>query len=135
MRVSEYRKRITRSIQFAHGLVLFLPPSRGLPGVGVTRAIREGLFLPEIADLPVALVPNALLGWRGAMKAFLNNNPFDRSVFIMIRYRDRNRNLIAHIKKSLEKLGYNGIIASDHNITDDLYNPIACLLCCSKGLA
>jgi hypothetical protein len=69
------------------------------------------------------------------MEAFLRHNPFDRSVFIMIRYRHRNRDLIAHIKKRLENLNYKGIIASDHNITDDLYNPIACLLCCSKGLA
>src|SRR5207245_6992123 len=58
-----------------------------------------------------------------------------RSVFVMIRYRDRNRDLIAHIRERLGTLGYNGIVASDHNITDDLYNPIACLLCCSKGLA
>ncbi len=29
----------------------------------------------------------------------------------------------------------NGILASEHNLTDDLYNPIACLLSCSKGIA
>jgi hypothetical protein len=69
------------------------------------------------------------------MEAFLHQFPFDRSVFVMIRYRDRNQKLIAHIKKCLDTLGYNGVLASDHNITDDLYNPIACLLCCSKGLA
>lgn len=28
-----------------------------------------------------------------------------------------------------------GILASEHNLTDDLYNPIACLLCCCRGLA
>ncbi len=26
-------------------------------------------------------------------------------------------------------------MASEHNITDDLYNPVACLLCCSRGIA
>jgi hypothetical protein len=133
--VAEYRKRISRCLQFAHALVLFLPPSRGSPSAIPARVIREGLFLPEIPDLPLALVPNALLGWRGAMEEFLREFPFDRSVFVMIRYRDRNRALIAHIKTGLDKLGYNGILALDHNITDDLYNPIACLLCCSKGLA
>lgn len=133
--VADYRKRISRCIQITNGLVLFLPPSRGSGSAVPGRMIREGLFLPEIPDLPLALVPNALLGWRGAMEEFLRVNPFDRSVFIMIRYRYRNRELIAHLKKSLEKLGYNGILAMDHNVTDDLYNPIACLLCCSKGLA
>src|SRR5207248_7254944 len=63
--VAEYRKRIARSLQLVHGLVLFLPPSRGLHGASLVRSSREGLFLPEIPDLPVALVPNALLGWRG----------------------------------------------------------------------
>jgi hypothetical protein len=78
--VVEYRKRISRCLQFAHALVLFLPPTRGLSGASPPRVIREGLFLPEIPDLPLALVPNALLGWRGAMEEFLRKNPFDRSV-------------------------------------------------------
>jgi len=134
-RVDEYRKHISRSLQLAHGLVLFLPPPQGSLGGDPPHGIHEGLFLPEIPDLPVAIVPNALLGWRDAMEEFLRKFPFDRSVFVMIRYRDRNRDLIAHIKNELEKYGFTGILASDHNLTDDLYNPIACLLCCSKGLA
>ncbi|MDP2690097.1 MAG: hypothetical protein Q8P48_08305, partial [Deltaproteobacteria bacterium] len=51
------------------------------------------------------------------------------------RYRDRNEALIKAIKSILSKTGHHGILASDHKLTDDLYNPIACLLCCSKGIA
>jgi len=53
----------------------------------------------------------------------------------MIRYRDRNVNVIKKLKDTLSKNNLNAIIASEHNLTDDLYNPIACLLCCSRGIA
>ena len=26
------------------------------------------------------------------------------------------------------------MVASEHALTDDLYNPVACLLCCSRGI-
>jgi hypothetical protein len=53
----------------------------------------------------------------------------------MIRYREGNKSLLKEIKSALSEQGMNGIIASEHNLTDDLYNPIACLLSCSKGIA
>jgi hypothetical protein len=53
----------------------------------------------------------------------------------MIRYRERNKSLLKEIKNVLSEQGMNGILASEHNLTDDLYNPIACLLSCSKGIA
>ena len=51
----------------------------------------------------------------------------------MIRYRTRNNLLIKRIKDILKKNGLYGVLASEHNLTDDLYNPVACLLCCSRG--
>ena len=53
----------------------------------------------------------------------------------MIRYRAGNAQLITDIKSSLSAQGLKAIVARDHQITDDLYNPIACLLCCSRGIA
>jgi hypothetical protein len=69
------------------------------------------------------------------MEAFVSRYPFDKSVFIMIRYRQRNADLIAAIKRTLSRQRFVGILASEHSITDDLYNSIACLLCCGRGLA
>jgi len=131
--VAEYRKRLNTSIRLANDLVLYLPPTpeqrpSSHPG-------RDNLFLPTIPDLPVYLVPNPLLGWKSKIEAFVKEYPFDRSVFMMIRYRERNKSLLKEIKSVLSKQGMNGILASEHNLTDDLYNPIACLLSCSKGIA
>ena len=132
--VTEYRKRLLRAIQLADALVLFLPPTRQeIPSTRLTSA--ENLFIPTIPDLPARFVPNSIMGWRSELEAFLNRHPFDKSIFIMVRYRARNSRLITRIKSVLARKGFYGILASDHNLTDDLYNPIACLLCCSKGLA
>lgn len=131
--VLEYRKRLNTSIKLANSLVLYLPPTRGQRLS--SRPARDDLFLPTIPDLPVYLVPNPLLGWKSKIETFVNEYPFDKSVFIMIRYRERNKSLLKEIKSVLSEQGMNGILASEHNLTDDLYNPIACLLSCSKGIA
>ncbi len=132
--VADYKKRLGRAISLANTLVLCLPASSG-EGVHAPTGQRDRLFLRSIPDLPIRLVPNALLGWRSEIEAFLTKYPFDRSVFVMIRYRMRNANLIRSIKSALAKHRFNAILARDHNVTDDLYNPVACLLCCSRGLA
>ncbi|MEK6531584.1 MAG: hypothetical protein AABZ23_03710, partial [Deltaproteobacteria bacterium] len=130
--VADYRKRLKRAIELSNGLVLHLPPSGKVIS---TPSVSTDLFLPSIPDLPSKLIPNPLVGWRSKLEAFTNEYPFDKSVFIMVKYRDRNEALIKAIKSILSKNGHHGILASDHNLTDDLYNPIACLLCCSKGIA
>lgn len=131
--VTDYRRRLNTCIRLANALVLHLPPTRSQRLS--SHLARDSLFLPAIPDLPVYLVPNSLLGWKGKIEAFVNKYPFDKSVFIMIRYRERNKDLLQKIKSVLSEEGLNGILASEHNLTDDLYNPIACLLSCSKGIA
>lgn len=131
--VSEYRKRLNKAVNLFDGLVIYLPATAApmtQPAVS-----RESLFLEEIPDLPGSLVPNAIVGWRSQMQHFLSAHPFDTSVFIMIRYRTRNKNLISDVKEVLQSNGLFGVLASDHDLTDDLYNPIACLLCCFAGIA
>jgi hypothetical protein len=132
--LSEYKKRMRRAIQLWDSLVIYLPPPGGLIGAPGANQ-RTELFLKSIPDVPLALVPNAILGWRAKMESFLATHPFDRSVFIMIRYRKRNDRLIAMVKRVLEAAAFTGVLASEHSITDDLYNPVACLLCCSRGVA
>ena len=129
--VSEYRKRLRTSIQLANSLVLLLPVDQ----IHGSSGGKNSLFLAGIPDLPNALVPNAIVGWRSRLEVFITEHPFDKSVFIMIRYRDRNKPIIRSIKSALETRGLFGVLASEHSLTDDLYNPVACLLCCSRGVA
>lgn len=43
--------------------------------------------------------------------------------------------LIDAVKKRLFELKLNPVVAREHQLTNDLYNPIACLLCCGHGVA
>jgi hypothetical protein len=129
--VAEYRRRLRTAENLASAVVLHLP----VDSAPIVSTKSTELFLPSIPDLPTALVPSALIGSRSQMESFVNAHPFDKSVFLMIRYRKRNALLIKSIKASLRDRGLFAVLASDHQLTDDLYNAIACLLCCSKGLA
>lgn len=102
--------------------------------LAVTTAAAGNLF-PEIPDLPNQLVPNALQGWAEPIRNFLKKHPFDKNVFVMVSYREELAPLIRRVKQELVDLDLNPVLAKDHNLTDDLYNPIACLLCCSFGVA
>lgn len=131
--VAEYRKRLNKALELANNIILYLPPSKAdRPSLRATTG--EKLFISRISDLPTRLVPYSLLGWRRHLEVFVSKHPFDESVFIMVRYRKRNDKLISGIKEILKKNDLYGVLASEHNITDDIYNPVACLLCCSKGL-
>jgi hypothetical protein len=118
-----------------HGQIL-LEVARIPPAVlaAVTAPAPVALF-PEISDLPNQLVPYALQGWSEQIKNFLLRNPFGKNVFIMVSYRARLDPLIGCVKDQLVKLHLNPVLAKDHGLTNDLYNPIACLLCCSYGVA
>ena len=110
-----------------------LPPAvRDVPQ-GQTQPAR---LLPEISDLPNDLIPNSLLGWVGGIKTFLKKNEFERNVFIMVAYRKRLDALIRAVQDCIrKKLSLNPILAKDFRLTDNLDNPIACLLCCKYGIA
>jgi hypothetical protein len=102
--------------------------------LAVTTA-AEGKLFPEISDLPNQLVPNSLQGWSESIKKFLKRHPFDKNVFIMVAYRSELATVVHRVETELRKLDLNPILAKDHNLTDDLYNPIACLMCCAYGVA
>lgn len=96
--------------------------------------------IEEIPDLADDSIPNSILGWKSNIKNFLNVHPYDQNVFIMIRYAKESSSLLQEITKAVSRVEIDGrkffpVVAKDHRITDDLYNPIACLLCCRYGIA
>jgi hypothetical protein len=96
---------------------------------------NPALLFPEIPDLPNEFVPYSVQGWAQRMKAFLEKNPFSKNVFVMVAYRPRLEPIIAAVKRKLVRLELKPVLARDQILTNDLYNPIACLLCCSYGVA
>jgi hypothetical protein len=95
----------------------------------------ENRLIAQISDLPNELVPRSLLGWIPRIREFLGKYPFENNVFLMVAYRSRLETLIKDISLSLKSSGMTPIVARDHRLTDDLTNPIACLLCCKYGIA
>ena len=92
-------------------------------------------FLPEVPGLSNELIPRSLYGWTDNMREFLRQHNYDRNVFVMVAYRARLQPLITRIERRLSALGLNAVLARDCRITDDLYKPLACLLCCQYGVA
>jgi len=92
-------------------------------------------FIPEIPDLPNNLIPNSLIGWIPQMRQLLAQSPYGNNVFVMVSYSKKLGPLISKIKDTLIKLELNPIVARDKVITNNLDNPVACLLCCSYGVA
>ncbi len=118
-----------------HGQIL-LEVARIPPGaLAALPAPTPATLFPEISDLPNQLVPYAIQGWSEQIKKFLRKNPFGTNVFIMVSYRRHLDPLIKDVKKKLTKLHLKPVLAKDHSLTNDLYNPVACLLCCSYGVA
>jgi hypothetical protein len=109
---------------------------RGIPIATLLAASPTAADLfPEIPDLPNQLVPNALQGWAEQIRKFLKKHPFEKNVFVMVSYRSELAALVDRVSQELLRLHLNPVLAKDHNLTDDLYNPIACLLCCNFGVA
>lgn len=132
-RVIEYRKYLRRASEFSDNLVIQVPTA--YTNRSVQPSLKQELFISRIPDLPLSLVPNPIIGWRSQIETFMEGHPFDKSVFIMVRYRERNTRLVAVIKNALAREGLFGLLAAEHKLTDDLYNPVACLLCCARGIA
>ena len=78
-----------------------------------------------------------LISYKKKMTKMLENYPFEKNIFLMIKYRDENYSFRRFIEAELKTIGYNCVIANDPrwNITNDVYNPIAVLYCCKYGIA
>jgi CheY-like chemotaxis protein len=78
-----------------------------------------------------------LVGFKKDIENQLARFPFSKNVFLMMKFRETNRELAEFIIESLASHGLCGVRADhdDWNITKNVYNPIAVLYCCKYGIA
>jgi len=110
------------------------PQAKTLPAFVPSPAAPTS-FIPEIPDRPNNLIPNSLIGWIPQMRQLLAQSAYGNNVFVMVSYSKKLGPLINKIKDTLIKLELNPIVARDKVITNNLDNSVACLLCCSYGVA
>jgi hypothetical protein len=81
-------------------------------------------------------LPRNLKGHQRELESFLSKHPFERNVFLMMKYRDHNRHVGDIIRAAVERAGLKLWLANEVRITDELAsNMISCLLCCKYGIA
>ena len=77
----------------------------------------------------------SLTGHKDKILAMIDEYPFEKNVFLMMKFRDSNVEIKEYITKYLGLHGFHCVRADDWNLTDDVYNPIAVLYCCKYGIA
>ncbi len=131
---------LLKNIRKIINIIIFEVARSSVPVAPVSQKTEVSRVFDEIPDLPDEFIPNSLLGWKSKIKDFLKKSPFDQNVFVMIRYADQTSKLLESVKQSINNFDVGGrkmnpIVAKENKISDDLYNPIACLLCCRYGVA
>lgn len=81
---------------------------------------------------------SALRGYKKEIQSKLEKHPYEKNVFLMMKFRDNNKVTYEYIKKELKRQGYNCVRADEKewkNITGTSFNPMAVVYCCKYGLA
>jgi guanylate kinase len=78
-----------------------------------------------------------LVGFKNIMEERLKIYPYNKNIFLMMKFRKNNKILYEFIIKIIESRGYNCVRAdnSEWDITRNIYNPIAVSYCCKYGIA
>lgn len=78
-----------------------------------------------------------LIGYKDKLQRQMDRYPYEKNVFLMMKFRDTNLEFYRFIKRELERRGLNCVRAdeAEWNITNDVYNPLAVLYCCKYGIA
>jgi len=78
-----------------------------------------------------------LIGFKKDIEKQITNFPFSKNVFLMMKFRDANKEISDYIMENLSNHGLLGVRADDDewSITRNVYNPIAVLYCCKYGIA
>ena len=79
----------------------------------------------------------SLVGHKQEILEKLNTYPYEKNIFLMMKFRNSNNDAYLFMKELIEKNGYNCVRADQNEwkITDDVYNPLAVLYCCKYGIA
>lgn len=95
---------------------------------------HEALYIPREGAFPL-LKP--LVGFRAEILARLARHPYERNVFLMLKFRPGNADLSDFILETLARHGFHGVRADqpEWNLTNNVYNPVAVLYCCKYGIA
>jgi len=91
----------------------------------------------EISNQDKFTLIKPLIGHKNEIVKILEKYPYEKNVFLMMRYRPYNEHLFTHIEKIINNNGFNCVRANipDWDITHDVYNPIAVLYACKYGIA
>lgn len=78
-----------------------------------------------------------LIGYKEKLQRQLKRYPYEKNVFLMMKFRDNNIEFYRFIKRELGRRGLNCVRAdeAEWNLTNDVYNPLAVLCCCKYGIA
>lgn len=78
-----------------------------------------------------------LVGYKDKLIRQIERFPFEKNVFLMMKFRNSNSEFYKYIKRELSKVNLNCVRAdeAEWNITNDVYNPLAVLYCCKYGIA
>lgn len=103
----------------------------------ITKYLSESSNVLVISHCEKFPILKPLIGFKKAIQRHLKRYPYDRNVFLMMKFRDSNKLIFRFIKSHLKKNGFNCVRADQRewNITNNVYNPIAVLYCCKYGIA
>ena len=107
----------------------------------IDRLLKKYSFEPEgilaISHLDKFPIIKPLIGYKKEMQNRLKPFPYERNVFLMMKFRPTNKLVYQFIKNNLKKNGFNCVRSDQRewDITKNLYNPIAALYCCKYGIA
>ncbi len=105
-----------------------------------------GEFSMDKIDLPNYIYINPhlrfelikpLIGYKQDIKERLDRFPFEKNIFLMMKFRKSNEDFFDFIKTEIANAGFNCVRsdADEWNITKNVYNPLAVLYCCKFGIA
>lgn len=78
-----------------------------------------------------------LVGFKDEIETQLTRFPYEKNVFLMLKYRTGNESLSRFMEEVLEQHGLRGVRADrpEWDITRNVFNPLAVLYCCRFGIA